>query len=364
MRDIVIEEPLVKRFGALVGSGRNMRTVYSLIRKAARVNIPVLLVGETGTGKELVAREIHDRSECAHGPFVAVNTGALSSELVASELFGHIKGSFTGALDSKIGRYEEADGGTLFLDEIATMEDRVQVSLLRVLDSGMYRPIGAKNDKGGRVRIVGATNENLWYAARVGHFREDLLHRFEVIRITLPPLREHPEDIPMLAHHFLDAFKTEFNFDIDGFTEDAMQQLLHYRWPGNVRELKNVVAEACVMAEAGPVTTRHLPMRIAEHAVGETPLSSYDDFEAPEHESLYTYAFNDDAAPAPISEDRPGAPPEGIFVPVGASLEEVQKAYVLKTLAHCANNKTLAARMLGLSRKTLYDKLARWGVTS
>lgn len=359
LHDVMVEAPDEKRFGGLVGTSRATRQVYSLIRKAARVNIPVLIVGETGTGKELVAKEIHERSARADGPFVAVNTGALSSDLVASELFGHIRGSFTGALDNKVGRYEEADGGTLFLDEIATMEDRVQVALLRMLETGTYRPVGAKTDKSAQVRIIGATNENLWYAAKAGHFREDLLHRFEVIRIALPALREHIEDVPMLAQHFLEQFRAEFEFEIDGIREDAMALLMRYRWPGNVRELKNVIAEACVMAEAGPITPRHIPRRISAPSENDTakhfapePLGNVD--------AVEERAGNGSAA-APMAA--PDEAEDGIFVRVGSPLEEVQKAYVLKTLAHCSNNKTLAARILGLSRKTLYDKLARWGIT-
>jgi DNA-binding NtrC family response regulator len=361
VQDVVVERPVIKSFGQLLGLSRGMRKVYSQVRKAARVNIPVLLVGETGTGKELVAKEIHDRSGCAAGPFVPLNTGALSSELVASELFGHVKGSFTGATENKTGRYEEAHGGTLFLDEIATMEDRVQVALLRVLDTGKYRPIGAKNDRSATVRIIGATNENLWDAAKLGHFREDLLHRFEVIRIDLPPLREHLEDIPMLAYHFVDAFRNEFKFEIEGITEEAMALLMAYRWPGNIRELKNVMVEACVMAEAGPLTGRNLPARIMDPGAEESEAAPVEQLLQEEPSAVR----GEPADPAvPGREEGQGAvPEEGIFLPLGASLEDVQKEYVLKTLVHCANNKTLAARMLGLSRKTLYDKLARWGVS-
>ncbi|MBI2434983.1 MAG: sigma-54-dependent Fis family transcriptional regulator [Candidatus Hydrogenedentes bacterium] len=347
------KQPAIKRFGVLVGASPKVKRVYNAIAKAAKISVPVLLVGETGTGKELVAQEIHARSPRRDHPFVAVNMGAVSSELVASELFGHVKGAFTGAVDNRVGCYEEAQQGTLFLDEITTMEERVQVALLRVIESGTFRPIGAKQDKKADVRLIAATNVDLRDAVHSGIFREDLLHRFQVLRIKLPPLREHPSDIPMLAYHFLDQFRKEFEFKIDLIEEDALQLMQNYRWPGNSRELKNVIAQAAVMAEEGSIRAEHLPYRIRRPQGAEVVSEAEEDLEGPEliHQSS--------------SEPSEGSlnNQNGLFVPVGLSLENVQKSYVLKTLEHCSQNKTLAANMLGVSRKALYDKLQRWGVS-
>ena len=354
----MFKHPAIKRFGVLVGASPKVKRVYNAIAKAARVSVPVLIVGETGTGKELVAQEIHLRSPRRDHPFVAINMGAVSSELVASELFGHMKGAFTGAIDHRIGCYEEAQNGTLFLDEITTMEERAQVALLRVLESGTFRPVGAKQDKHADVRLVAATNVDLRDAVRQGTFREDLLHRFQVLLIKLPSLREHPSDIPMLAYHFLDEFRREFEFPIEGISEEAIEVLQHYMWPGNNRELKNVIAQAAVMAEEGCIQVEHLPRRVRHpKRVAQPPAEAEEDLDMPVPEAAEQ---RDSAA---FREERLGST-TGLFVPMGLSLEDVQKSYVLKTLEHCSQNKTLAANMLGVSRKALYDKLQRWGASA
>ena len=249
-------------FGRLVGGSPRLQRVYTLIERAAAVDVPVLICGETGTGKDLVANEIHRRSRRAAGPFVAINMGALSQEMIASELFGHTKGSFTGAIENKQGRFAEAEYGTLFLDEIGTMEDRTQLALLRVLESGVYRPMGATRDRTADVRIIAATNEDLDHAVEEGRFRADLLHRFQVIQIHLPPLRELADDIPKLAHHFLHEFNEEFGFALEGLTDEAARMLSAYPWPGNARELRNAVAQAGVMAERGLIDVEQLPERV------------------------------------------------------------------------------------------------------
>ena len=201
----MIEASKVKRFGCMVGGSRRMRRVFSMIRKGAAVDMPVLIIGETGSGKGLVARELHLRSERKDKPYIAFNTGAVAPDLVASELFGHRKGAFTGATENKVGRLCEANGGTLFLDEIGTMDARMQVSLLRALDEGKIRSIGAKRDTATDFRLVAATNENLDLAVREGRFRDDLLYRLRVLCIKLPALRHRPDDIPMLCTDFLHA---------------------------------------------------------------------------------------------------------------------------------------------------------------
>ena len=319
--------------------------MFSFIRKAAKIDMAVLIVGETGTGKELVAREIHHRSERSEGPFVATNMGALPRELVGSELFGHVKGAFTGAVATKRGRFQEALGGTLFLDEISTMDERVQVALLRVLETGKFRRIGGKRDIATDIRVLAASNVDPRKVVRQGTFREDLLHRLQVLRVALPSLRQRKRDIAQLAYHFLDIFRREFDADVTGISREALSVLRAYRWPGNVRELKNVIGQAAVMAERGEITREHLPPRVSDRAsrpAAAGPMSAAADGPA----------FPIQAAPSVA---------DGVFVPLGVSLDDAERAHVLKTLAFCGNNKTRAAEMLGISRKALYDKLARWG---
>jgi len=338
-----------------------MREVFAMIEKAARIDVPVLITGETGTGKELVAREIHIRGRRCTAPFVPVNTGALSTQIVASELFGHIKGSFTGAVDNKAGRFAEADGGTLFLDEIATMDERVQIALLRVLETNSFRPVGAKRDKNVDVRLLAATNADLRKAVKTGLFREDVLHRLEVFSINLPPLRKHREDVPVLAQFFIEQINADFGLSIEGIDEEVLGYMRTYMWPGNIRELKNVLAQAAVMVEQGVLTADTLPARIA------TPSSKTNNPAecCEEVRSNLPVAVEHTAQP-PAMLDSPAVEPEpdceGIFMNVGEPLDEVLKAYVLKTLAHCSYNKTHAAETLGVSRKTLYDKLLQWGM--
>lgn len=356
----MLDASTIDKFGTLVGGSVQMTSVFAMIEKAARIDVPVLITGETGTGKELVAREIHARGRRADAPFVAVNTGALSIQLVASELFGHIKGSFTGAVENKAGRFAEADRGTLFLDEIATMDERVQIALLRVLETNSFRPVGAKHDKTVDVRLLAATNMDLRQAVKTGVFREDVLHRLEVFSINLPPLRNHLEDLPMLAAHFVDLINSEFGLQIESLSDDAIDSLMAYHWPGNIRELKNVLAQAAVMAEDAQISVEQLPARIAAPATARSyphagPATPPHAPKPIEHEAPATTPIYHDADP--IEQ-----PSDGIFLNVGEPLDEVLKAYVLKTLAYCSYNKTHAAETLGVSRKTLYDKLLHWGM--
>jgi DNA-binding NtrC family response regulator len=328
----------IERFGSLVGGSPQMRQVYALITKAAQVNVPVLIVGETGTGKELVAKEIHDRGPRKKAPFVAVNTGALSEDLAASELFGHLKGSYTGAFEDYDGRFGEACGGSLFLDEISTMVERVQVVFLRVLDCGLCRPIGAKRPKKVDVRVIAATNTDLREAVEKGCFREDLLQRLTVFRIVLPPLREHLEDFRMLAYHFLESSRDELDVKVIGIAESTFETLLKYPWPGNVRELKNAIWQSAIVAGKGAILPRHIPLRI-------TAFLERGDHVLPERAAAVSTASR-----------------ETLNIPMGLPLIEVRKAYVLKTLARQAFNKVRAAKSLGISRKTLHQWLTNWGI--
>lgn len=332
----------------LLGRSAAIRNVYGLIERAASVDLPVLIFGETGTGKDLIAREIHDRSERCDKPFVSVNTGSLSPELVASELFGHIKGAFTGATENKSGRFVEANNGTLFLDEITTAEERTQISLLRVLESGALRPVGGDVDRRVDVRLIAATNVRLEDSVMEGRFRADLLHRLGVFAIDMPPLRNRREDIPILANHFLEGLREEFDLQIEGVSEEAMDRLRAYTWPGNIRELKNVIAQAAVMAERGNVDVRHLPERIASVPSPAPQNGSSNGGIRPANgngmANVASYLDSDCAS-------------EGIFIPIGMELKDVELAYMQRTLSLCGNNKSHAARRLGISRKTLIVRL-------
>jgi DNA-binding NtrC family response regulator len=354
--------PKLKRFGQMVGDSPAMTKVYSLIRKAARSDVTVLIIGETGVGKELVATEIHKRSARRDGPFVAVNMGQLTPELASSALFGHVKGAFTGATASQRGRFAEADGGTLFLDEISTMEGRVQVALLRALETGRFRPVGGERELRSDTRLVAATNVSPYDSMNGGMLRNDILHRLWVFPISVPALRDRPEDTESLSSYFLRAVAGEYNLDIGAISAQALDLMKAYPWPGNVRELRNVLTQAAILRERGTVTPEDLPARI-------TSLSRA----APRTPPVENHVSDSDSARSARVGTRSGtahlAPDggtvqheDGVFIRMGVPLDEVQRICILKTLAYCSKNKTRAARMLGVSRKTLSDKLNRWAL--
>src|SRR5208283_2986908 len=240
-----------------------LRKLQDRIRAAAGSDLSVLIIGETGSGKELVANAIHQESRRSRNRFVTVNTGAVPRELVASELFGHIKGSFTGAMRDRDGCFVEADGGTLFLDELATMDERTQVGLLRALDQRIIQPVGSNKEIPVNVRIVAATNCNLQEQVRAGVFREDLYYRLESFIITVPPLRQHREDIPELAAYFAEKVGRENGREILGFTAEALRDLCAYDWPGNARELRNAVSQAVVLTHNGLIDLEQLPDKLS-----------------------------------------------------------------------------------------------------
>src|SRR3954468_22676307 len=248
MKDLESELP------GVVGTSPAMREVYRLTRLVARAPTTVLLVGETGTGKEVVARAVHRLSARADGPYVRVNCGALAESLLESELFGHVKGSFTGAIDNKIGRFEAAHGGTIFLDEISSMSAKLQVKLLRVLQEKELERVGESRTIRVETRVVAATNQLLADEIDAGRFRDDLYHRLNVWPIHLPPLRERREDIPLLANHFLQRHADEHRVDPPDLTPELMLALTAYEWPGNVRELENYMERAVVLARGGALT--------------------------------------------------------------------------------------------------------------
>lgn len=311
-------------FHRLVGQSRAMQQVYRKIKEVAGTDIPVLVTGESGTGKEMVAQAIHALSPRKNGPFIPVNTGALPRELIASELFGHLKGSFTGAVSDKKGKFEEANKGTLFLDEIGTMSTEVQISLLRVLETSQIERLGSGRPLKVDVRVVAASNEKLEELIEQGRFREDLYYRLNVFHIELPPLRERKEDIPYLANYYREQFNLDLKRRVEGFSEDAMALLQSYPWPGNVRELRNVILRA--LLSAGHSTTikrKHLP-----------DLTS-----------------------------RSGVAAMNVTFKTGTPLSEVEKTMIVQTIKAVKGNKLKAANILGISRRSLYNKLEEYQIT-
>ncbi|RQV96613.1 sigma-54-dependent Fis family transcriptional regulator, partial [bacterium] len=252
----------IPRFGEIVGKSAAMKTVFSSIEKVASVDYPVLIVGETGTGKDLVAREIHNRSPRSKKPFIPINMSAIPSELVASVLFGHEKGSFTGASESHAGYFQEGKNGTLFLDEISTMDDNVQSALLRVLETKKYRKIGSNKEFKTDSRILAATNQATKILVKSKLFRVDLLHRLQVVQINVPPLRRRKQDIALLVQYFLQVIKQNYDRIAMTISKDALNYLKQYSWPGNVRELRNTIFHAAVLSEGNEIHTKHLPEQI------------------------------------------------------------------------------------------------------
>ncbi len=307
------------QFGLLVGSSKVMRRLYRVIRKAAEANTNVFVVGESGAGKELVANTIHLASNRADNPFVAVNCGALSPELIESELFGHKKGSFTGANKDRSGVFEQAEGGTLFLDEVTEMPIEHQVKLLRVLESNEYRPVGSDTIKMANVRVIAATNRDASEAIKNELFREDLYFRLAHFPIRVPPLRERGEDITGLAKHFL-AYRNSEEETNKGISEEGLKKVAEYAWPGNVRELKHAIERAYILAEAN-IEPEHLILE---------------------------------------QENMQPAVESNATVPAGVPLEEIERKAIEKTLVENEGNKSETAEQLGISVKTLYNKLDKY----
>ncbi len=311
------------RFDSMIGSSPRMEAVYRLIERVANTESTVLILGESGTGKELVARALHYNSRRAAMPFVAVNCSAIPETLLESEIFGHERGAFTGALERRAGCFELANGGTLFLDEIAEMTPATQAKFLRILQDGTVRRLGGKAEMHVDVRVVAATNKDPLKAMKDGTFRKDLYYRLNVFSLPLPPLRERKEDIPLLIQAFLEEFNRKYEKRITSVDEAALQIVLGHAWPGNVRELRNTIERAVIVCEADLIAPRHLPPGVTPATGGE------------------------------------GA--DMIAFPLGATVEEVEKGLILRTLASVNNNKARAAAILGISVKTLHNKLHRYG---
>jgi DNA-binding NtrC family response regulator len=310
------------RFHDLVSKNARMAEIFDLVREVASQRSTVLIQGESGTGKELVARAIHYSGERANRPFVAVSCAALAETLLESELFGHEKGAFTGALVQRKGKFELADGGTLFLDEIGDISPKLQVDLLRVLQERRFFRVGGSSETEVDVRVIAATHHDLQAEVRGGRFRDDLFYRLNVINIRIPALRERREDVPLLTQEFLDRLSHELGREVSGVSDEALKVLIDHDWPGNVRELENAVERALVTCKSGVLTA--------------------EDF-----------AF--------LRHDTADVPP-GLGLPPGLTLQDVERHYIAVTLQRTQGNIKAAADALGIDRSTLYEKIRRYEI--
>ena len=304
----------------LIGNSPPMRRAMELVEKVAPSKASVVITGQSGTGKEMVARAIHQLSPRRDRPFIAINCSAIPASLIESEMFGHERGAFTGADQRRLGAWELADGGTLFLDEVGEIPIELQAKFLRVLEEERLRRLGGKSEITVDVRVISATNRDLKAEIKGGRFREDLYFRLNVFHISLAPLKERREDIPVLVQHFIDRFGRDAGKKLQGVSPQAMKLLTDYAWPGNIRELRNTLERAVILGGGGVIDTEHLP---GELAMGGG-------------ESAY------------------------LKLPYGLPLREIEKEYILATLTRLQKNKARTAQALGISEKTLYNKLYRY----
>jgi len=313
---------LDQKFGldAIIGQSKPMKEVFAKIQRAAPVDCTVLILGENGTGKELVSQALHHNSPRKKGPFVAVNCAAVPATLVESELFGHVRGAFTGATDRRIGRFEQADGGTLFIDEIGDFELGLQAKLLRVLETLTFTPVGGHEDKKVDVRVIAATSRDVPRMVQEGKFREDLYYRLNVVTIQLPPLRERTDDISVLVDHFLREISERKHISPHRLSPEVMRRFMAYRWPGNVRELRNKLESMMILAEGEVLTEKDLPAEIL--------------------------------AGSPSGSNAQEIP--------SMSMEELEKLAIAKALEQCEGNRTHAAEKLKISVRTLQRKLRQY----
>lgn len=337
----------------IVGTSDILGHVQRLIEEVAPTRTTVLIQGESGTGKELVARAIHAQSNRRDKPFVKVNCAALPESLFESELFGHEKGSFTGAIKSQRGKFELADGGTLLLDEVTEMPLGLQAKLLRVLQEREIQKIGSEEDIPIDVRLVCTTNRELHEHVAAGNFREDLFYRLNVIPFRVPPLRERPDDIPGLVAHFIDRYNRENGFAVEGLSDAALKRLLAHDWPGNIRELENTVQRAVVLTKRGQVPPENLgPV--------ETPVLSRRLHSAPLQAQTPAPGAAPAAPPPPTSPNWTPPAPAGESPFLGQTLDQIERLAIEATLAEAGGNRTRAAERLGISIRTLRNKLREY----
>ncbi|MBN2372202.1 sigma-54-dependent Fis family transcriptional regulator, partial [bacterium] len=335
----------------IIGNSREMLEIYKMIGQVAQSDAPVLIQGESGTGKELIARAIYNHSLRKDRPFLAVNCAAIPEQLLESELFGHEKGSFTGAINKKIGKFEQCNRGTIFLDEIGDMSLSAQSKVLRVLQEQVFERVGGQESIRVDVRVIAATNKSLVQAVKEGSFRVDLFYRLKVISFYIPSLRERPEDIPLLADYFLLKYRHKLRKQINGISHQAIMILNHYHWPGNIRELENVIQSAIVLCKGDVILPEHLPIddmaqsskeRVNDHAC-ET-----DDFAAMFEEIINPFV---DQIAKSNKEHWASELTEGM-----------EKALLKLTLQRVNNNQVKASKLLGISRNTLRSKIEKFGL--
>ncbi len=307
-----------RQFHDIIGQNEKMQKIYSLIEDLADVQTTVLITGESGTGKEMVAEALHYRGARGHKPLVKVNCSALSETLLESELFGHVKGAFTGAVKDRIGRFQRADGGTIFLDEIGDLSPRIQLRLLRVLQEMEFERVGESSPIKVDVRVVAATNQDMSKKVSIGEFRRDLYYRLKVVEVELPPLRDRREDLPLLVNHFLQSFNSKFNKHIMAVSEDVKKNFMDYPWPGNIRELEHVLEHAFILCRQDTITTHHLPRYFTDYLKGKTPFPGEEDAIGPQA--------------------------------------------LLAALKKTGWNKSKAARFLGVNVRTIYRKIEKYKI--
>lgn len=318
------------KFDQIIGTSEPIKSVLNVIERVADTDSTILVTGESGTGKELIARAIHYNSHRAQSPFVAINCGAIPAELLESELFGHIKGSFTGAISNRVGRFEMADGGTLFLDEIGDLNPNLQVKILRALQERRFEPVGGTKSVSVDVRVIAATNINLEEAVEKGRFREDLFYRLNVIPIHVPALRERKSDIPLLLSHFVELANKSRNRGLAGISPQAMEALISYPWPGNIRELENLVERMSVLKGSGVLDLIDLPLKYKNHQPRAQEMIFAD------------------------------LPQEGLDF--NSTVDSFENSLILKALEKTGWNRNQAALLLRLNRTTLVEKIKKKGL--
>ena len=402
-------------FEGMLGRSPSMRAVFDAIERVARTEAPVLIVGESGSGKELVARAVHARSGRKHGAFVPVHTGAIPKELVASELFGHERGAFTGALTAADGKFEAASRGSIFLDEVGTMVSDVQIALLRVLETMRFTRVGGRKEHVADVRVIAATNRDLLSLVQENKFREDLYFRLNVFSIVLPPLRERREDVVPLAEHYLHRFAQRYGTPVRRLSPHAIERLLNYPWPGNIRELRNVMERAAVFGTTAEVAGSALqlvaerlpdPGQVVRETTQRQPYQAVNmpgnqgqisapyvnpdgpppSVQMPPQGYTQPHYVQHDAAPPSQQQPHQALPPSyhpppmamaaampaiprseppnpnQIVIPLGTTIQDAEKSLILRTLEYVGGNKQKAARVLGISRRCLYNRLEEYGV--